>query len=64
MSDIKFYEEGDFFFEFMPQNGPYEGTLVVRFPELDPYIDVVCLTKDKSRNEFAKRAQEECEMSR
>jgi hypothetical protein len=62
--NIKFYEEGNFFFEFMPHGSPFEGTLVARYPEHEAYIDSVSLTKASSRNEYAKRAHEECGISR
>ncbi len=62
--NIKFYEEGNFFFEFMPHGSPFEGTLVARYPELEAYIDRVSLTKASSRNEYAKGAHEECGISR
>jgi hypothetical protein len=62
--NIKFYEEDGFFFEFMPHGSPFKGTLVARYPELDAYIDRVSLTKASSRNEYAKRAHEECGISR
>ena len=62
--NIKFYEEGDFFFEFMPHGSPFEGTLVARYPEHEAYIDSVSLTKASSRNEYAKRAHEDCGISR
>ena len=62
--NIKFYKEGDFFFEFMPHGSPFEGTLVARYPELEAYIDRVSLTKSSSHNEYAKGAHEECGISR
>ena len=38
MSEPKFYAEGGFDFEFVPEGGPFEGRLDTRFPEVPPYF--------------------------
>ncbi len=36
MSEAKFYAEGGFDFEFVPEGGPFEGRLVTRSPRCRP----------------------------
>lgn len=60
MAAIKSYEVGDFQFEFTPDGSPYKGILVTRSPDLEPYTTRVDLSSSRSRNSYAKEAQETC----
>lgn len=58
MSGKKFYEEGDFRFEFTPNGSPLTGTLTTSYPDLHPFTSEISLTKGNSRASYAKEAAE------
>jgi hypothetical protein len=58
MSEEKYYEEGGFDFEFVPEGGPFEGRLVTRFPEVPPYVANISLLSSRSRNAYAREGAE------
>jgi hypothetical protein len=62
MTETKYYEIIDFRFEFTPDGGPYQGILVVRTPELEPYTAEINLLKPRSCTEYANRASKLCGM--
>jgi transcriptional regulator with XRE-family HTH domain len=65
MSETKHYEdERRFQFEWTSQGDAYKGILVTRYPELEPFTAEVNLSKSRSCNEYASRAQEICGMSK
>jgi hypothetical protein len=60
MSEPKFYAEGGFNFEFVPDGGPFEGRLVTRFPEVAPYVANINLSSSRSRTAYAREAADYC----
>jgi hypothetical protein len=62
MAETKYYEIEDFQFEFTPDGSPYKGILVTQFPEVEPFTSRVDLSSSRSRNVYAKEAQETCGM--
>src|SRR5215204_4777305 len=62
MTETKYYEINDFRFEFTPDGSPYQGVLVVRNPELEPYTAEINLPKSRSCTEYANRASKLCGM--
>ena len=64
MAEAKHYEVNGFVADFTPQDSPYKGILVIRAPELEPFTAEVNLSKPRSCNEYASRAQEICGMSK
>jgi hypothetical protein len=60
MTEPKHYEFGDFRLEFAPERDPLTGMLVTRFPELEPFTDKVTLSSSRSRNAYAKQAEDTC----
>ena len=63
MADTKYYDVGAFEFEFTPNSDPYEGILVTRVPELEPYTAEINLVSRNSCDGYARRAAELCGMS-
>lgn len=63
MAEIKYYEVGDFRFEFEPEGSPYKGLLHVQYPELEPYTSKVDLGSSRSRNIFVNDAHDTCGMN-
>jgi transcriptional regulator with XRE-family HTH domain len=60
MPEPKYYEEGGFGFEFVPEGGPFEGRLATRFPEVPPYVSNINLSSSRSRTAYAREAAEYC----
>src|SRR5215203_2503778 len=60
MTETKFYEEGPFAFEFVPDGGAFEGRLLTRSPEVAPYISNINLLSSRSRNTYTREAAEYC----
>lgn len=58
MAETKQYEVGDFRFGFTPEGSPYKGLLCTQYPEIEPYASRVDLSSSRSRNVYAKEAQE------
>lgn len=62
MTETKYYEVRDFNFEFTPHGDPYQGILVVRTPELEPYTSEINLLKPRTCTGYANRASKLCGM--
>lgn len=60
MTEVKHYEVGAFRFEFMPDGGPFKGTLYVAYPEREPYLSRINLSDARSCEKYVERAAEQC----
>ena len=56
MNEVKIYEIEPFRFEFLPEGGPFKGTLYVTHPETEPYIDRINVSDTNSRRKYAESA--------
>lgn len=56
MNEVKIYEIGPFRFEFMPEGGPFKGTLYLTDLETEPYIDRINVSDTNSRRKYAESA--------